>query len=80
MTKKEIQATMPTISDRPDHYYRLINKLILDGFVFQHNTAEWVKAPSNPWEKVIERGRICWDDRKAWLRHPWTNAETHITE
>jgi len=62
MTDRQIKALVPTLSWRPPVYYDLVRRLVAEGFVFRHNTAEWSNG------RV--RGRICCTATKAWLRHP----------
>lgn len=65
--KRIIAATIPTLSPRPDCWFRLAEKLIGEGFIFNHATAEWSKGNI--------RGRICWNETKAWMRHPTTKGK-----
>lgn len=62
MTNKQIKALIPTLSERPEVYYDLVRRLVAEGFTFAHDSAEWCK------NKV--RGRICFTQTEAWLRHP----------
>lgn len=68
--EKIIKATIPTISPRPPCWFRLVEKLIAEGFVCDHSTAEWFKGD---W-----RGRISFTETKAWLRHRHTKSSRGI--
>lgn len=77
MTNKEISALIPTLSERPAVYFDLVRKLVDEGFIFDHKTAEWIDSTQTV------RGRICWQvnstQNRAWLRH-WDNKQSHEIE
>jgi len=75
LTFKDIaKACMPTASERPDCYYRLIERLIRDGFTYNHKETEWSNGEI--------KGRLCTMTKKgdvvAWLRHH-NNDISHLT-
>lgn len=74
-----IKALMPTISERPECWYKLVERLVSEGFVYHaDHVGEWRKG--NGTTEPVVRGRICFTPTKAWLRHPYTNEQTHHTE
>jgi len=66
-----VDALLPTRSPRPDVWYQLVAELINDGFKFNHPTGEWINH-----EPVTIRGRACFTEARAWLRH-WDNTQSH---
>jgi hypothetical protein len=76
ITNEEIAALIPTLSERPRHYYDLIRKLVADGFKYDHREAEFYKVETNGRWSGMVRGRICWTPNRAWLRHR-DNAQSH---
>jgi len=74
MTAEDIiQACIPTLSPRPPVYFKLVKRLIREGFTWNHETAEWIKGDI--------RGRLCWtpSGSQAWMRHAFTNRQTRHT-
>jgi hypothetical protein len=66
-----VDALLSTRSKRPDVWYQLVAELINDGFKFNHPTAEWIND-----EPVTIRGKACFTEAQAWLRH-WDNTQSH---
>lgn len=63
--RKLIDALLPTLSPRPDVWYRLVVKLVADGFKFSAN--EWRKVGQCDCKGAV--GRICFTETEAWLQH-----------
>lgn len=73
LSNKHIDAFIPTKSQRPQAWYDFVNVLVDSGFIWNHDTAEWVHPDG-------KRGRICFTDNRAWLRHPDNSVNHHPEE
>lgn len=62
-----IDALLHTLSPRPEVWYKLVEKLVADGFRFDHSRAEWRKVGQCDCKGIV--GRISFTETEAWLTH-----------